>query len=49
MLSYMSPKNDQLFFVLFHIIPHTVLTIVLEEISVMLANVDLYCGATPIQ
>ena len=46
MLSYISPKNDQLFIVLFHIILHAVLTIVLEEeFSVMgggepLANID---------
>ena len=41
----MSSKNDQLFFVLFHIILHAVLTIVLKEVSVMgvkhLVNVDL--------
>ena len=41
----MSSKNDQLFFVLFHIILYAVLTIVLKEVSVMrvkhLVNVDL--------
>ena len=50
--SYMSLKNHQLFFVLFHIILHAVLTIVLE-VSVMgvkhLANVELSCGARSVQ